>query len=114
MQCIEIVIYLLEVRHAIIYTRWTHTVVKLVRVYFVSDYKILLFMLGVEDLLHIYLPCVLFAGHWQTVQNQIRHRNPYTPCVLFMGHRQIVQDVASDQGLHCLLTKCTFTFGRNC
>ena len=33
---------------------------------------------------------------------------PYKPSVLFVGHMQIVQNVASDQGLHCLLAECSF------
>ena len=37
-------------------------------------------------------PGVLFMGHWQTVQNQIK----------------IPQNVASDQVLHYLRTECTF------
>ena len=36
--------------------------------------------------------------------------NPFKPSVLFVGHRQTVQTqirVYTDQGLHCLLTECS-------
>ena len=46
--------------------------------------------------------------------------NPYKPCVLFMGHGQKVQNqirrhknAASEQDLHCLLIEVSFKFDKS-
>ena len=42
--------------------------------------------------------------HMDTDDGYITH---IKPSILFVGHRQTMQNVASDQGLHYLLTECS-------